>query len=123
MALTDTILFQSIDFRHHIVTDPLNLTAYTQSTLPTETRNEGKYNRHRERSFFSKISLNFDRILPEYAAPINKDYLNGRWFAPEDLIVVAPLTSSQHTSDFILHLAEPHLAKVVTFGVAKGDKK
>ena len=122
MALTDTILFQSIDFRCRIVTNHLNLTAYSQSTLPTETRNEGKYNHHRELSFFLKISLNFERILTEYAAPINKDYLNGCWFAPEDLIVVVLPTFSPYASVFILHLAQHHLGRIVGFDVAKGDE-
>ena len=35
---------------------------------------------------------------------------------------MAPPTYCPHASDFLLHLAEHHLAKVVAFGVGKGDE-
>ena len=35
---------------------------------------------------------------------------------------MAPPTFSQQISDFLLHLVEQHLAKIVTFGVTKGDE-
>ena len=122
MPLDKVLFFNKTFFSPISGTNSLNFTTYSQSTLPTEIRNEGKYNHHRERSFISKFVPNMDRILTEYAAPINKDYLNGGWYAPENIIVVAPPTCSPHVSDFILHIAEQHLAKVVTFGIAKGNE-
>ena len=90
--------------------------------MPTETRKERKHRHMRERSFISKLAPNQHRLFKEYTEPLKQEYLNGRWYAPEDVIVVAPPTFSPHLSDFILHLAEPHLANIVTFVVAKDDE-
>ena len=90
--------------------------------MPTESRREGKHNHIHERSFISKTDRNSDRIFAEYTQPVKKEYLTGRWYAPEDIIVVAPQSFSPHISDCILRMAEQHLGKIVTFGIAKSDK-
>ena len=122
ITLSKVFLLNNIDDRGRLETDPLTPTTHSFSLLPTETRKEGKYNHHRKRSFFSKIALNLELILAEYTAPINKEYLNGRLFAPEDIIVAISPTFSPHISASILHLAEQRPGKIVGFGVTKRDE-
>ena len=121
---TNTGLFDllgHIDGRRRTFTDPLSLAVHSPSTVQKETRSEGKYNHTRQRTFISKIAINSDRLFAEYTKPLKQQYLKGRWYAPEEIIVVVSPTFSPHVSDFILHLTEQHLAKIVGFGVAKGD--
>ena len=98
-------LFSNIDGRRRTATDPINLTVHSGAIIHIETPKEEKYNSHRERSFFSKLARNQDQILAEYTTLINKDYLTGRWYAPEDIIIVAPPAFSLHISDCILRMA------------------
>ena len=87
-TLTEKILLNNIDFRRRIATDPINLIVPSQFTLPTETRNEEKYNNTHQRTFLSTIALNYDRIIAEYTEPLNQELLTGRWYAPENVILI-----------------------------------
>ena len=120
LPLAKALLFNNIDFRRRIGTDPVNLTTYSSSAVPTETRNEGKYTHILERSFISKTALNFDRLFAEHTEHIKQESLKERCYAPEYIILQALQTYSLHVSR-LLYAAEQNLVKIFTFDVAKGD--
>ena len=113
-------LFSDSDGRRRTVVDPLNFTVYSPQTLPTETRTEGRYHHTHQHTLLSTVAINYDPIFAEYTQPLKPEYLKGRWYAPENIIVIAPLNFPAHISDFILHVSEYYLGKIVGFGVAKG---
>ena len=120
MPQTKNLLQNGMDARHRVPINSLKLTTYTRTTVPPETRREGKHRHLHERSFISKTALNFDRLFAEHTEHIKQESLKERCYAPEYIILQALQTYSLHVSR-LLYAAEQNLVKNCTFDVVKGD--
>ena len=110
MPHAQNLLRNGMDSRHRVPTAPLHHTTSPYSTAPTETRNEGKYNRIHKQSFILKTTCNSDWIVSGYTQPLKQDYQTSCWHAPEDIIIIAHPTFSSHVSHLLPYAAQQHLS-------------